>query len=114
MKNIIVVVLFSVFLVSCSTQKSLYSWGNYEKTSYNYLKNSNEQSEQELIEEYQKIINKEGGIRNSVPPGVYADYGFILLKEGKKKEGESLLKKEMSSYPEARVFMERIIKMINR
>ena len=110
----IVFISISVLLfASCTaTKKPLYSWGKYEATSYNYLKNNNEKSTQELIETYQKIIEKQKGSRGVVPPGIYADYGFILLQENKTQEGKALLLKEIALYPESKVFIDRILKII--
>lgn len=109
-KNAIIIVTV-LLLASCSTQKPLYTWGNYETTSYNYLKNADEKSIQELIENYQKIIEIQKGTRGVIPPGVCADYGFLLLQEGKTEEGKEMLMKEIALYPESKIFIERILKM---
>lgn len=114
MKKIIFISIIVFLLASCTTQKPLYSWGKYEITSYNYLKNSDEKSTQELIETYQKIIEKQKGSRGVVPPGVYADYGFILLQANKTEEGKALLLKEIALYPESKIFIDRILKMIEK
>jgi hypothetical protein len=114
MKKVIFLAV-SVFLVlSCTTQKPLYTWANYEVTSYNYLKNSDEKSTQELIETYKQIIEKQKGSRGMVPPGVYADYGFLLLQANKTEEGKAMLLKEISLYPEAQVFIDRILKKLEK
>ncbi|MEI6062776.1 MAG: DUF4810 domain-containing protein [Bacteroidota bacterium] len=111
----ILFITFSIFLLaSCSTQKPLYSWANYETTSYNYLKNSNEKATQELIETYQKIIEKQKGSRGIVPPGIYADYGFLLLQAKKTEEGKAMLAKEIALYPESKVFIDRILKILDK
>ncbi len=99
-------------LSSCTVQKPLYSWAKYEAASYNYLKNSDEKSTQALIENYQKIIDKQTGTRNVVPPGVYADYGYVLLQTGKSAEGKAFLIKEIELYPESKIFINRILKML--
>ncbi|MBN2635911.1 DUF4810 domain-containing protein [Draconibacterium orientale] len=112
MKKILFISLTVLLLASCTPQKPLYSWGKYEATSYNYLKNSDEKSTQELIETYQKIIEKQKGTRGVVPPGVYADYGFVLLQANKTEEGKTLLLKEVALYPESKIFIDRILKMI--
>ena len=46
-----------------------------------------------------------------MPPGIYADYGFVLLQSGKTEEGNAMLEKEISLYPESKIFIARIIKM---
>jgi len=114
MKKSILIIGAALLLSSCNVQKPLYSWANYETTSYNYLKNSDEKSTQALIDNYKKIIEKQSGTRNMVPPGVYADYGFVLLQGGKTVEGKALLLKEIELYPESKIFIDRILKMIER
>jgi hypothetical protein len=112
MKKIIFISFAVIMFASCTPKKQLYSWDKYEITSYNYLKNSDEKSTQELIETYQKIIEKQTGTRNVVPPGVYADYGFVLLQANKTEEGKAMLLKEVALYPESKIFIDRILKII--
>jgi hypothetical protein len=112
MRKIVIFSFFVVMLSSCVSQVPLYTWDKYETRSYNYLKNSDEESTQELIETYQKIINKQKGSRGVVPPGIYADYGYVLLQLNKTEEGKALLLKEVALYPESKVFIDRILKMM--
>ncbi|MEI6556669.1 MAG: DUF4810 domain-containing protein [Paludibacter sp.] len=113
MKKIILMAFALCAMYSCTTQK-LYSWSNYESTSYNYLKASNDQTSAELLKSYQEIINKQNGTRGVVPPGVYADYGFLLLQLNKTKEGKEMLMKEIELYPESKVFIDRILKKLEQ
>lgn len=112
MKNFIYFLFVILMLSSCSAKQSLYSWDKYEVASYNYLKNSDEKSIQYLIETYQKIIENQKGTRGIVPPGIYADYGFVLLQAGNTEESKAMLHKEVELYPESEVFITRILKMI--
>ena len=112
MKKIILIAFSVCALYSCTTPK-LYSWSNYETTSYNYLKATNEKTSAELIKSYQDIIKKQNGSRGVVPPGIYADYGFLLLQMNKTKEGKEMLMKEIELYPEAKVFIDRILKKLD-
>lgn len=112
MRKLIFVLGAALLLSSCTVQKPLYSWAKYESASYNYLKNSDEKSTQALIENYQKIIENQTGTRKVTPPGVYADYGYVLLQTGKTAEGKALLIKETELYPESKIFIDRILKML--
>ena len=80
---------------SCSTVKPLYSWYNYE-------------------DQYQKMIDKQKGARGVVPPGLYAEYGYMLYRTGKKEEGLSFLKEEIKAYPESETYISRIIKQLEK
>ena len=113
MKNkLLLLMIPALMLASCTSKKPLYSWNGYDKTSYTYLKNNDEKATKALIKNYKTIIEKQKGSRHIVPPGVYADYGFVLLQAGKTKEGSDMLKKEIELYPESKVFIDRVIKML--
>src|SRR5680860_1271695 len=113
MKNIIFLLLITSLLASCSAKKkSLYTWNKYEDTSYNYVKNNNESSSNGLIEEYKKIINNQKGTRGIVPPGIYADYGFVLIQTNRVEEGKLMLQKEIELYPESEIFIKKIYSML--
>ncbi len=101
-----------VLLASCTVQQPLYSWSRYDVASYNYLKNMDEKSTQELIANYQTILNSQEGTRRLVPPGICADYGFLLMQANRTQEGKQLLQKEMELYPESKVFIDRVLKML--
>jgi hypothetical protein len=116
MKKIIVASgLLCLLLTACvSTPKPLYSWKNYQEKTYSYMKNETDKSLEELMETYQALIDKQDGVRKTVPPGICADYGYLLYKQGKKEEGLALLNKEVALYPESAVFISRIIKNIQK
>lgn len=111
MKKLFILFIPVILLASCTSTKPLYSWSKYDISSYNYLKYNDEKSFQELIKNYEAIIAKQKGSRQVVPPGIYADYGFILLQTGKTEEGNAMLEKEIELYPESKIFIDRIIKM---
>lgn len=114
MKKLGFLLLILCSITSCTVEKPLYSFGKYETVSYNYLKNSDEKATQDLIDNYKGIIEKQTGSRNVVPPGVYADYAFILLQAGKTSEGKALMLKEVELYPESKIFIDRILKMLDK
>jgi len=113
MKKLLLFSVTLILLVSCQPQKQLYSWSNYEDKSYNYLKNNQDKDLTELLASYQQIIEKQDGTRKVPPPGICADYGYLLIVKGKTAEGKTLLMKEMELYPESKIFVERILKLTN-
>ena len=110
MKKIISIFIVVILFGACS-QKTLYSWDNYNSSSYSYLKNNDDKSISELKTTYENIINNQTGTRNAIPPGIYADYGFILLQMNQTEQGKKMLKNEIALYPESKVFIERILKL---
>ena len=59
MKKLLSIALLAGLMTACSTQKPLYSWYNYEDVTYKFDKNQSEAAQQHLLEEYQKMIEKQ-------------------------------------------------------
>jgi len=114
MKNYLIILTTTVVLASCSTETQLYNWEKYDQSSYAYLKNKDDKSAEKLLANYDKMIKRQNQQRKIVPPGVYADYGFILIERGKASEGKDMLEKEMQLYPESKIFIDRIIKTMQQ
>lgn len=109
MKNGFVLFMLVLVMASCSTPQ-LYSWYDYENATYQYSKRRTDKLQKEVIRQYQQITEYQSDIRRQVPPGMYAEYGYLLVKTGKRQEGLSYLKKEIELYPESEVYISRIIK----
>lgn len=109
-----VVIAISVLgFTSCvSSQKPLYSWYGYEDAAYQHSKKQTDKSEESFEKQINRVIDKQVGSRQTVPPGIFAEYGYFLIKKGQSKEGSDLLKKEISVYPESQTFISRIINQI--
>ncbi len=113
-KKFLIIGVCVVSLASCSPTKNMYSWYNYEDITYKYSKKSTDELQVKLLEEYQKISLNQKGLRAVVPPGLYAEYGFLLFKTGKVEEGLSFLKEEIKLYPESEKYVSRIIKQLEQ
>jgi hypothetical protein len=114
MKKILFTALCFLLFAGCAPQTTLYNWGKYQEASYAYIKNNTDDDLEKLLKEYQYIIDNQKAGRKSVPPGIYADYGYLLVKQGKTKEGIEMMKMEVSLYPESAAFIERIIKRLEQ
>jgi hypothetical protein len=114
MRKLLVLAICVMALASCQTQKSLYSWYDSEDASYQYVKKGTEKTLEEAMLQYDKVIKKQKGTRQVVPPGVNAEYGYLLYKAGKKDEGLALLRAEIKAYPESEKFISRIIKQLEK
>lgn len=101
-------------LSSCGTTKPLYSWHNYEDITYKYSKKTTDELQVKVLQQYQLMTEKQKALRGVVPPGLYAEYGFLLCKTGKKEEGLEFMKKEVELYPESDVYVSRIIKQLEK
>lgn len=114
MKKIIIAVFGTIFFASCQTQQTLYSWYDSENATYVYTKRTTEEALEKAMVQYQKVIAKQNGLRKTVPPGVNAEYGYLLCKAGRKQEGLALLRAEIQAYPESEKFISRIINQLEK
>ncbi len=141
MKRLLLIVVAALFLQSCST--TLYNWGgnseatsDYENLSYRFYDKQSPESICALVCMYEKVINQPGGTRMVPPPGLCAEYGYLLLMPGTaetfdkhatnrqrrmfsgdvatsfRERGMEMLKKEMALYPESQKFIAPLLKRL--
>lgn len=113
-KKILLMGICVLALASCDTPKRLYSWYDYENITYQYSKKRTPELEAKVLQQYQKMIENQSNTRGVVPPGLYAEYGYLLYKTGKKEEGISFLKQEIQLYPESEKYISRIVKQLEK
>lgn len=113
-RKYLVIAVISLLAISCTTTQPLYNWRGYDDAVYAYTKASDEKSNENLIKIYEKLILKSGGTRQVPPPGVCADYGYVLIKKGEIAKGKELLVKETVLYPESKMFIDRVLKRFEK
>lgn len=101
--------LFLVILISGCAPK-MYKWNGYDDALYKYYKNPNER--EAFVNKINSIIT-EGEKADLVPPGVYAEYGYLHYEEGKYAEAIKYFQKEYDKWPESRIFMQKMIRNAN-
>ncbi len=108
----ILIPLFTVAIIvaaSCSSSQ-LYHYENYNSLTYSYIKNPNDETLNALLKVHEKIITNPKGTRETPPPGMCADYGFLLIQKGEVEKGKQMLQKEIELYPESSIFVGLILK----
>lgn len=112
MKKIIAFISLVSFFASCAPS-NLYYWGKYDQATYQFNKTQTEESRVKLLSTYEDIIkNKAKSLSKEVPPGIYADYGYLLIQDGQIAKGKEMLEKELSIYPESKKMVEYILKKL--
>ena len=115
MRTLLALVSGIILLCGCSTtETSLYSLYDYEGAIYRYSKKATPELRDRLLQEYRRIIDRQHGVRRTVPPGMYAEYGFLLYRMGYPEEGIPYLKEEIRLYPESETYLSRIIKQLEK
>ena len=105
--QILIALVITVLFIGCKPE-SLFFWGNYSKTLYSYKKDPNDKTLAEHKKSLNEIISQSTLKRKRIPPGVYAELGYILLKEGKEQEGMECMNKEITLFPESQIFIEKL------
>lgn len=144
MRKLFLLILFAFCLTSCGT--SLYYWGGtmngateYEHLAYKNYSKQTPESICRLICMYEDIVTYPGGSRKVPPPGICAEYGYLLLKPEtagvfanhatsmQKKtfetadyatffpeKGKQLMLKEIELYPESAKFIAPLIERLSK
>tara|TARA_R110002072_G_scaffold86438_1_gene195028 strand:- start:205 stop:561 length:357 start_codon:yes stop_codon:yes gene_type:complete len=108
LKAIICLVAIGI-LSGCTTVSDAgYYWGNYSNTYYNYTKDPSDKTLAAHIAELQNIVAKSDEMELKVPPGLYAELGYISERQGEPSKSASYYQKEMELYPESKTFLERL------
>lgn len=98
-------------LSACVPSKQFY-WGSYEDSLFSRQQHAGATGETEAVTMLLATINDAQARNAKVAPGIHADYGYLLLRQGKADEAIAELKKEAAMYPESKSLMEHMISRI--
>lgn len=118
MKRLLILAVVSFSLASCGLTSSLYYWGGaqngtttYENLAYRHYDKHTPESICRLICMYEDIVTHPGGMRRMPPPGICAEYGYMLLipenAETFAKYATSMQKRTFASSDYASFFPEK-------
>ena len=144
MKRLSTLILLAVLVTSCgvSSPSSLYYWGGtsrgtstYEDLGYRSYKEQTPQVVCSLICAYEDMVSNPGGLRQVPPPGICAEYAYLLLQEDTpsifatnatesqrkvfessdyaslfKEKAEALFAREIELYPESQTFIVPLVR----
>lgn len=145
MKRGSILFLFLMAVSSCGVP-SLYYWGGeqngttaYENLVYKDYKTQTPEAICNLVCLYEKMVSNPSDTRQAPPPGICAEYGYLLLLPSTAEaftqkatpqqrrffsgsdyslifmeKGKEMLQKEMELYPESQQFIAPLIKKIAR
>ncbi|AGW94261.1 MULTISPECIES: DUF4810 domain-containing protein [Cupriavidus] len=102
-------VLATAALLSACAPQQKYAWGSYEPALYTYYKTP--AASEAFAEQLGKTISGAESSGAKVPPGLYAEYGNVLLEQGKAKDAVVWFGKEKATWPESAALMTRMIQI---
>lgn len=144
MKKLLILTIVTFCLTSCGLTSSLYYWGGmqsgattYENLAYRNYDKQTPESLCKLICMYEDVVSNPGGTRRMPPPGICAEYGYMLLIPENAsifaehatsmqkrtfsssdyasffpEKGRQLLQKEVELYPESAKFIAPLIERL--
>ncbi len=121
LRGVVSCFLAAGLLISCAPQG--YVWGSYETELYDYYKDP-DRLENLMIaletaiaegEMSAKKTSSAGGAKTSrIAPGLYAEYGYLLMIKNQDAKAKGYFEKEKQSWPESTVLMDKMIKVIDQ
>ncbi len=146
MRKVLSFAIAVAVLTSCGITDDLYYWGGeqsgttaYENLAYQSSHKQTPKSLCNLVAIYEDMVTNPGGTRQVPPPGICAEYGYLLLQpqtaeaflnnatSAQKRlfqsddysalfleRGKEMLQKEIEFYPESAKFIEPLIKKLAR
>ena len=109
MKTVFIVAFVTIFLAGCQTTKPMYEYENYAESFYSMKKEGGVETEAQWQSSLERIIAKSKVKAVRVPPGVYANLGYIHFKANNSAGAISFFEQEKQIYPEAAKFMDNLI-----
>lgn len=89
----------------CVSQQ--YVWRDYDEDLQSYYDHPNERDK--LMKAIRKTLDQ-GEAQHRVPPGLCAEYGYLLFESGDHKLALQYYEKEKVLWPESAFFMDKILK----
>ena len=88
-----------------------YEWGGYDQKLYNHYKDPAQKEEfHNAMKE--ALLEAEGA--SKVPPGLYAEFGFLMYEQGNSLEAIRYYQKEADKWPESKFFMQKMINVAEK
>jgi len=94
----------------CAAQRH-YEWSDYDQKLYDYYKAP---AQKEEFYNSVKEALAESESANKVPPGLYAEYGFLMYEQGNSLEAIRYYQKEADKWPESKFFMQKMIGVVEK
>jgi hypothetical protein len=99
-------VWFAALVAAGCAAAPLYQWGAYEQ----YLQASYvAHDETRAASALEASLAAAEQAHGRVPPGLCADYGFLLYQRGRRDEAVAYFRREMALFPESKPLMEKLI-----
>lgn len=111
--KLLMIACAALLITGCAnTVKPMYDYGDYSESFYAMKRESGAETEAEWLQSLERIIVRSEEINVRVPPGVYANLGYLNLRANNSEKAISYFELEKSTYPESVIFMDRLISRV--
>lgn len=93
---------------------TLHDWGGYSSELYQYYKSPTQEQQVALQSELFTIFERAEAKGIAPPPGLYAEYGTLLLENGDSNGAIEYFQKEKTVWPESGKLMDALIAALNQ
>lgn len=117
-KSLFYVGCFVLVMLFASCTKDIYSYKDYDEAAYTYTASNDLKDIKKISKSYEKIVTDKGAKKKNkfdetrIPPGACIDYAYLKLKQQDTNSAYSFLEKEVSLYPESRIYVENLKKKL--
>lgn len=112
-RHLLLLPLLGMLLLAGCASPYLYEWGDYDQWLYENYKNPKD--DEELYVDLTALITRYESRKNPgtkpMAPGLYAEYGFLLMRRGENERAIEYYNKEKALWPESIVFMDSMIQV---
>ncbi len=102
--------VMALLISGCSGKKPMYEYSNYSETYYQLKQAGDAENTAKWKTSLEESIEKSNARAIRVPPGIYANLGYLYLKVNDTQKAISFFEAEKALYPEAGIFMDNLIK----
>jgi hypothetical protein len=96
-----------VFVLAGCVPQPKYNWGDYSATMIAMDEDPAGAPAYEAA--LAAIVNNPD---KTVPPGIYAEYGYVLQEKGDTKDAAAMYAREKAAWPESAVLMDRMMSQL--
>lgn len=101
-----------VSLSACMPQRQFY-WGQYEDSLYARHQHAGTGGEAHASGMLATTLAAPPtSVSQKVGPGIHADYGYLLFKQGRPDEAIAQFQQEAATYPESKLLMDSMVSRI--
>jgi hypothetical protein len=105
---LVVAVLAFLCTAGCVPRPSMYYWGDYSETLYRAKKTPGDDTLLAHRQSLENIVEQSKTLNLRVPPGVYAELGYIYFRQNNDGLASRYFQMEENLYPESKILMTRL------